>query len=1123
VTSCAIAAAALLLLGAAGAVADTPPAAGDAKESPRPEPVYILLDAPTDLDELLRRLARPDFTLRPGPEPSRPEGKGEEAGTAPAVISVAARGEVAGDLARLTVELGIVLAGVGPREVPIRLDGLTVTDLREGDRELPHRVVRDGGWLVEVAGEGKHQIRVSLLVAVKPTAEGRRVELAIPEAASTRVELTVPGAVADAEAGPRDPLAVEPVEAGARSRLKASLSPRRRLDLRWRAAAEPGSQGPPALAAQGAIAVDIDPGTFRAVSSWSIRSDRGTARRLRLWLDPDDELVGAELDGQPVPADATRVAAATELTIPLDEPLRPGQSRRLSVTTRRPFPAGRATSFVYRGLALADAPAQSGVVAIARSGDDLWVSGTAGRGLRQIAPKSDLPSDLRARPGTVLAYQFLEQPFELGLRIEPSPPLVRVESRATVSVSPTVARVDAWLDYQVSRGRIFEVQVALPASLELESVGPDAVVESSQQAEADESATDAPRTLTIRLTPRARDDPAFRIHLVGRRRLDRAGAIAVGLFRPRAATVRGGWVAVLTGREVVADLAEDGRGGPFQPAGLEPPADWPWPADRAAFAGRPALWLRHDADPPALPLRVAVFARTLSEQTTLAARLDRRGLEVRQETTVQVRHGTLAAVDVAVPRSVDGSWEVESDEVARREALAPGPDGDPRYRLTLRREADDIVALRFRFRVPLEPGLSPGRPTRLVIPRLRIPGAAEATAQVHVTADAGIELAAATGRDWSPLPEEEPSAGPSIRLAAAGSGVTSPAVVATALPPATLPRVVAPRLWLRTFLGADGELRATASYWIEAHESALSLALPAGAEWVGAWVDGEPAAEVARLPEPGGYRVAFPDGAPPGPLLLRLDYTIPARAVAAGWGAPRLLEGGVVQQTLWEVRIPWNQAVVGVPPGWVDENDWHWDLYVWKRRPARDPAALAEWVGVPSPRAGDFADEDRGYHGYLFGRPGSPSRLRPAVVHRAGLVAMFSGLVLGLGILLLSGPPRFRLIGAVALLALVALAAALDPGVTFLAAQSSAVGVALLVPAALIQRLVERRRGRAPRPEPSGSGPAPLTGSSRRLAATVGSDESTLIRPRPGTTVDHAGPSRPAAAGAENVAAEGPR
>ena len=134
---------------------------------------------------------------------------------------------------------------------------------------------------------------------------------------------------------------------------------------------------------------------------------------------------------------------------------------------------------------------------------------------------------------------------------------------------------------------------------------------------------------------------------------------------------------------------------------------------------------------------------------------------------------------------------------------------------------------------------------------------------------------------------------------------------------------------------------------------------------------------------------------------------MPAAKASGGVGAPALLDGGVVQQTLWEVRIPWSEAVVGVPAGWTDENEWYWDAYVWKRRPWKTSAGLAVGSAVrppaPAPTAGTDADADpRGdYHSYLFGRPGGPAGLPLRIASRAWLVAVCSGSVLAVGGLLI--------------------------------------------------------------------------------------------------------------------------
>src|SRR5262249_14891258 len=155
--------------------------------------------------------------------------------------------------------------------------------------------------------------------------------------------------------------------------------------------------------------------------------------------------------------------------------------------------------------------------------------------------------------------------------------------------------------------------------------------------------------------------------------------------------------------------------------------------------------------------------------------------------------------------------------------------------------------------------------------------------------------------------------------------------------------------------------------------------------------------------------------------------------------------------------------VVGVPAGWTDENRWYWDQYAWKRRPWRSSSELALWSGgsAATPRAQAIWDDDgrTDSHRYLFERAGEPTELRLLTASRGGLVALCSGPVLGLGVLMIVyRRPRFRLLWVAVLGLLVAVAAALQPSLTLQLAQSAALGLAFTVLAALLQRVVERPR-----------------------------------------------------------------
>jgi hypothetical protein len=211
-----------------------------------------------------------------------------------------------------------------------------------------------------------------------------------------------------------------------------------------------------------------------------------------------------------------------------------------------------------------------------------------------------------------------------------------------------------------------------------------------------------------------------------------------------------------------------------------------------------------------------------------------------------------------------------------------------------------------------------------------------------------------------------------------------------------------------------------------------------------------------------------------------------------------------------------------VPGRFSDENVWYWGGYVFKRRPGMASGELASWVAGPGATVdalGPPLSGGRiGDHGYLFGRPGDPAPLAPAISSRAVLVGLCSGLVLVLGLLALV---RHRYGGqALPVAGLVILAALtlIDRSTAILAVQSSAVGWLLVAVAVLTRRAVDRRRPSPRFGDQSGLGTATSPGGdppsggvingSGGSAPLVGSDDSTAIRARP-PALDGPGPDRP--------------
>ena len=1119
----------LILNAPAMATAGDPPAPVPPSEAP----INIFLNNPADLSALWKGLAKPDFVVLRGDEYAKLKAAPASASPATpwayATSSVAVDGQVTADLATLSIELAITLAVEGPAWVPIRLDAQTLTIAREESRELPLRAAENGAWQVELSGRGRHVVKVGLLVPIRQTGEGKRLELIIPEAPSTRFAINIPQRVSEANAGPGEPLALSSIKETGHTRLSGDLTPRAKLELAWRVEQDSSAQLPPLLVAQGDIAVDLEAGSFRTRASWAIRSLRGTTKSLELRLDPADDVLELELDGQPPPAGTERVGDATRLTIPLAEPLGPGQERKLVMSTRRTIPTDAPAQVAFHGFPLSNARQQTGAIGIALTGN-LWVTGIPGRGARQIDPRTELPSDLRARPATELAYRFSEQPFDLNLRVEPSPPLVRAASRTTVILDPKSAHIDTWLDFETTRGRLFDLKLGLPAGLQVESVGPADVVGSWQTgvlpgAFLPAGAPLGLRLLTVRPGARVQGGGKFSLHLVGRQAIETAATdLAIALFQPIGVTPGGGRLALLADPSLTVDLAERGDGligsGSYRPTLQATPADWPWPQGRAPSAP-PILWLHHDDAPIELPLVVKTHHRSLSLSTSLTVRVDRREAEVQQQTECSVRFGTVDQLDITVPAALEGRWEAEGFTDAQRRELGRTPRGDLLFRLKLASDLTRSAMLRFRYRLPVGPLPGPDSTTLLTVPWIQFTGAGVSQTPVRATvlANSGL-VAELDGNAWRLAPSPQPKQATGVEglelkvIAESSSTLDTLSLRVSAQTLATLPKLFATRLCLRTVLDPGGAQRTSASYGIESHDSSLAVALPPGAELQRARVGGEIVAKVQQLASGDGIKVDFPANMGSGPILVELEYSLPAAKTGKTWIPPKLREG-VVQLVRWEVRLPWSQAVVGVPDGWSDENEWYWDSYVWKRRPWMAPSALAAWVAGPVEKSRGLlssnslnateSDLQGDYHGYLFSRPGDPVDLPITVASRAWLVGICSGSVLAVGgLLILVWHPSIRLVWLASLVFGLSIASLLHPSVTFLAVQSAMIGVVLTALVALMQRIVERRRTAGmPYGDPGGLSVEITLTPSQEGAAAAGSDDSTAIRPRPISTLDH--------------------
>ncbi len=977
------------------------------------------------------------------------------------------------------------------------------------------RKTKEAQWEALLAGVGDHHLRFELKAAVNVNLDQKHFAMAIPEAASTYFELDVPHPVREVDIAMGGQVSKTPLAGGKGTRLTAHLSPRSRLILDWTDEANSGPPPPPLLTAQVEIAIDPDLEAVNTRSTWVIHCIRGIARKLEIRLDEQDVVQVLKLDDQYL----ATVIENNVLVIPLGEGMRAGDTHRLLLLTRRIFPPDAPKSYAFLGLPLSNAADQSGAIGITQS-PNLWVNVTMAQGLRRIDPR-ELPAELRAGPGISTAYQFLDPACKLGLTVESSPPLYRSEANTRMVLEAQVAQVETTVQVQRVRGRLYDLEFVIPPGLQLTSVGPSDLVESAVPIapQSTPSAGGQPhqsaQVLKIHLTQAGRDLKAFSLRLRGQQRIGNEEKVRLGLFATRDGVSTVSTVSLFADRELAfePDTEFARRDDPGSPAfRLQPRAEFSAIGQAAATGERtPSAVFKSNQNPSWLHGRLTRHPLSITHDTRIFAQLTRRLLDVRQDTELRVRHGSVNSLTVQVPFPPSLAWQVQSKETIRREELDEKPGEPRRYRLVFNAPVVESTVLSFHFQVPVDLAPANTDPVKATIPWICIVEGAATSSTVELTTAPGIK-AAVTDQAWTDSAAEqgEPTATERrlvYRLAKPETRTAGIAFTARLMEQIALPTVVVPRMLLHTVLGIDNESKTRAWYWIESHPSTLSFTLPERAQWIRARIDGRNADQVEPLL--GSCRITLPPESQSKPLLIELEYELPGNSSGRVCAPPELPPEAVILQTFWEVKVPWSQAILGVPPGWSDENDWHWDFYVWKRRPWKPFSRLLGWVSGSSPQSGALeellGEEQDSSHSYLFGRSGKPIAMTFWLANRAAIIAICSGSVLLLGFLLMFSPGRFRAVWIAAACVCLVGSALAHPSVLLLVGQSALSGVVLTLLGLLIQRLVERARlsGPAAAPMPPPSSGLMTTGGSQVGPDGVGSDDSTAVRVRASSTMDY--------------------
>jgi hypothetical protein len=869
--------------------------------------------------------------------------------------------------------------------------------------------------------------------------EETRLRLSVPRATTSELKLTVPLAKAVGQVVEGPTLVSKPVNGDAATEFDV-LGLGGDFEISWRKSANAAAEGQPVLEAVGAISARVDSRLVNTEAVLTVRAFGGLFDHFRVRLPQGAELVaGNPMAYTVVPSAAKAAGDAREVEVRLPHKVSGPVEVRLA--TRQTYEAARAGGwFELAGFEVLEAGRQWGHFAVSVVGD-LHVVWGPDKGVRQV---DELPEPLQ-RENLLAGFEYFTQPFSLTARVVPRKTRLSVEPEYVFFVEQDQVRLEAKLRYTVRGAKTSVLDVGLP-DWTLDEVGPDNLVAF------DAVATSPKGTVSIPLmTPSI---GPLEIELRAHKRLGPgAKSVSFALPQPQDGSVSPAAVVVLPADNV--ELSAD----PKATTGLIRQQNVP-PMSLPQRQQAP-LFYRGEAPEAVFAAAMTTHSQSIAADVASEVQIFGQKALVQEKISYAIAYQPLDKVSLQVPRSLLGPDKVEITLDGQPLPLAepadaadkPGDPGPVLRRLLLPSPRIGTCVLVVRYPIALEK-LLPEAGISASVP-LVMPMDGKLTGnRALVTANAGVRVQLLEG-PWTvvdpSVPQLEHRQGQQLSAARRSDRV----MLGIHLEDRdALGATTVERAWIQTVL-LDGVRQDRAVLRFLSDQRELSLVVPAGVDpgKVEVWLDRR---RVEGTPDGGKLTIGLPESFSQGSHWLDAAYRFPASQAARGslsLDLPHLGRDVWVRRLYWQLVLPRNEHVIASPAGMLPEFTWGWNGSFFGRQPSFEQPMLEVWSGgqhrTPVPSATSR---------YVYSSLHVVERCDLRTANRTLIVLFASGMVLIGGLVLIYVPatrhPAALLLAAVVLGSL----AAIYPEPTLLAAQAASLGLAATFLAALLQRIMLRRR-----------------------------------------------------------------
>lgn len=373
-------------------------------------------------------------------------------------------GTVQGDRALLDVALDLEVLTADWVRIPVTFGEAAIGSTQSPDGTVLVRGVGEGQYELLVKGQGKHQVKLGLVIAVQATTEGRSLTVQCPAVGVSNLELKIPEKDLAVQVTPRRVLELKD-DIPDTTRVIATLGSTNQFVVTWQPKSGGTDQAAGLANVLDTLAVDIGDGVVHTHAVFDYEILRGSLPELAVEVPSDQRVLDVQAPGMRDWQSAT-VDQRQRITVRLHAPATDKVRLEMHMET-----AITADAFQVGKVRAIDASRETGILAV-RGAEDVGLEFVEREAIARV-DAADVLEELRKPQSTF--YKFFTPDHKLTVVASPLTPRITVDSRTTIMLDKVRLTARSEFRHVVARAGVFSLTYHLPTGLQADDVRADAM------------------------------------------------------------------------------------------------------------------------------------------------------------------------------------------------------------------------------------------------------------------------------------------------------------------------------------------------------------------------------------------------------------------------------------------------------------------------------------------------------------------------------------------------------------------------------------------------------------------------------------------------------------------------